>query len=94
MPTSLRSSHRKREKRRVELIATDFQEMPGRSALLKAFQLGDERTARAVAAGDVGWVRARHAEGALRDESGLVSVAVAANQPGDAEDASRVRLRS
>ena len=43
---------------------------------------GAERTARwAVAAGDVAWLRARHAEGALGTESGLVSQAVKSNRP-------------
>lgn len=43
---------------------------------------GAERTARwAVAAGDIEWLRARHAESAPFDDGGLLSVAVAWNQP-------------
>ena len=43
---------------------------------------GAERTARwAVASGDAAWLRARHAEGALGTESGLVSQAVTSNRP-------------
>jgi ankyrin repeat protein len=43
---------------------------------------GAEPTARwAVAAGDAAWLRARHAEGALTDQSGLVTQAVTSNRP-------------
>jgi ankyrin repeat protein len=43
---------------------------------------GAEPTARwAVAVGDAAWLQARHAEGALNNESGLVTEAVRANRP-------------
>ena len=43
---------------------------------------GAERTARwAVAVGDAPWLRARHAEGALNNQSGLVTQAVKSNRP-------------
>ena len=44
---------------------------------------GAEPTARwAVAVGDAPWLRARHAEGALNNQSGLVTQAVKSNRPG------------
>jgi ankyrin repeat protein len=44
---------------------------------------GAEPTARwAVAVGDAPWLRARHAEGALNNQSGLVTQAVRSNRPG------------
>ena len=43
---------------------------------------GAEPTARwAVAVGDAPWLRARHAEGALNNQSGLVTQAVKSNRP-------------
>ena len=44
---------------------------------------GAEPTARwAVAVGDAPWLRARHAEGALNNQSGLITQAVKSNRPG------------
>jgi ankyrin repeat protein len=43
---------------------------------------GTERTVRwAVATGDADWLRARHADGSLSENSGLVTLAVASNRP-------------
>jgi ankyrin repeat protein len=52
----------------------------------KAEVIGDEAARAAVASGDIEWVRARHAEGALAnpvrwDGGGLLTVAVRHNQP-------------
>jgi ankyrin repeat protein len=53
-----------------------------RDALSAAFRDGDETTARdAIATGNAEWLRARHAEGRLADQRGLVTHAVKLQRP-------------
>ena len=60
--------------------------------------IGDEAARAAVASGDMEWLRARHAEGALVnpvrwDGGGLLTVAVRHNRPEMLTAAAGLRLR-